>query len=137
MKQISTMPIGRCEGGFAILPNLPLAGAAVQSPDEVIIMAGGLGTSPPSPDLRTKVPNADFRSVGGHSIDYHRRPLWWLKGLFNITLCVNYLRAQCLEEHLAMVRAMERMSPFVRETTAMGTAGALSLRKRPETCVFW
>jgi dTDP-glucose pyrophosphorylase len=122
-EQILHLPITDETGVVHDLAYLPHLERQPLMNNEVVIMAGGLGTR--LRPLTEKVPKP-LVSVGG-------RPLIDIivdslveQGLTRITLCVNYL-SHMLEEHLGDGHRYGAQIQFVQETKRMGTAGALSL----------
>ncbi|MDM9620894.1 nucleotidyltransferase family protein [Rhizobium sp. S96] len=89
----------------------------------VVIMAGGLGTR-----LRpvTETVPKPMISVGGRPILETIIEQFQTQGFRSITLCVNHL-AQVIEEYFEDGAKFGVEITYVRESTRMGTAGALSL----------
>lgn len=132
-EQILHMPIVDDDGRVRDLAYLPLLEQQSSHRNEVVIMAGGLGTR--LRPLTEKVPKP-LISVGGRPLIDTIVDRLVAQGLSNITLCVNYL-GHMLEEHLGDGSRYGASFTFVRESKRMGTAGALSLLdKRPETSFF-
>lgn len=132
-EQILHMPIVDDDGRVRDLAYLPLLEQQSSHVNEVVIMAGGLGTR--LRPLTEKVPKP-LISVGGRPLIDTIIDRLVAQGLSNITLCVNYL-GHMLEEHLGDGSRYGANFTFVRENKRMGTAGALSLlQKRPETSFF-
>lgn len=132
-EQVLHMPIVDDEGRVHDLAYLPLLEQQSSHPNEVVIMAGGLGTR--LRPLTEKVPKP-LILVGGRPLIDTIIDRLVEQGLSNITLCVNYL-GHMLEEHLGDGSRYGASLTFVRENKRMGTAGALSLlERRPETSFF-
>lgn len=132
-EQILHMPIVDAEGRVRDLAYLPLFEQLSYPPNEVVIMAGGLGTR--LRPLTEKIPKP-LVAVGGRPLIDTIIDRLVAQGLTRITLCVNYL-GYMLEDHLGDGTRYGAHFSFVREDKRMGTAGALSLLKqRPLTTFF-
>lgn len=132
-EQILHMPIVDEEGRVLDLAYLPLLEQQPSLQNEVVIMAGGLGTR--LRPLTEKVPKP-LIPVGGRPLIDTIVDRLVAQGLTNITLCVNYL-GHMLEDHLGNGSRYGARFSYVRENKRMGTAGALSLlEKRPEASFF-
>ncbi|OCW56984.1 hypothetical protein AWJ14_07465 [Hoeflea olei] len=132
-EQILHMPIVDDDGRIRDLAYLPLLEQQSTHLNEVVIMAGGLGTR--LRPLTEKVPKP-LISVGGRPLIDTIVDRLVAQGLSNITLCVNYL-GHMLEEHLGDGSRYGARFTYVREDKRMGTAGALSLLKQRPGAPFF
>lgn len=122
-EQILHLPIIDSEGVLHDLAYLPAFEQLSHQENQVVIMAGGLGTR--LRPLTEKIPKPLVRVGDRPLIDTIVDSLV-SQGLTDITLCVNYL-GHMLEDHLQDGSQFGAKFTFVREEQRMGTAGALSL----------
>ncbi|PCI02470.1 MAG: alcohol dehydrogenase [Hyphomicrobiales bacterium] len=132
-EQILHMPLVDSEGVVHDLAYLPMLEQQPNRENEVVIMAGGLGTR--LQPLTEKIPKP-LVSVGGRPLIDTIIDRLVSQGLTQITLCVNYL-GHLLKEHLGDGSRYGANVMFVHENKRMGTAGALSLlERRPKVPFF-
>jgi dTDP-glucose pyrophosphorylase len=132
-EQILHLPIVNANGKFRDLAYLPFLEAPHHQDNEVVIMAGGLGSR--LRPLTEKIPKP-LIPVGGRPLIDTIVARLVSQGLTRITLCVNYL-GEMLEDHLGDGSKYGARVTFVHENKRLGTAGALSLLpKRPAKPFF-
>lgn len=122
-EQILHLPIVDHAGVLHDLAYLPAFEQLSHQENQVVIMAGGLGTR--LRPLTEKIPKPLIHVGDRPLIDTIVDSLV-SQGLTDITLCVNYL-GHMLEDHLQDGSKFGAKFTFVREEQRMGTAGALSL----------
>jgi dTDP-glucose pyrophosphorylase len=122
-EQILHLPIVTADGKFHDLAYLPALEAPHHLENDVVIMAGGLGSR--LRPLTDKIPKP-LVSVGGRPLIDTIVDGLVSQGLTRITLCLNYL-GEMLEEHLGDGSRYGATFTFVHEEKRLGTAGALSL----------
>lgn len=122
-EQILHLPIIDHAGVLHDLAYLPAFEQLSHQENQVVIMAGGLGTR--LRPLTENIPKPLIRVGDRPLIDTIVDSLV-SQGLNDITLCVNYL-GHMLEDHLQDGSKFGAKFTFVREEQRMGTAGALSL----------
>jgi dTDP-glucose pyrophosphorylase len=132
-EQILHLPIVDEAGILRDLAYLPAFEQLSYQENQVIIMAGGLGTR--LRPLTENVPKP-LISVGGRPLIDIIVDNLVAQGLSDITLCVNYL-GHMLEDHLGDGSKFGARFTFVREKERMGTAGALSLLPQAPTKSFF
>lgn len=132
-EQILHLPLVDEDGILRDLAYLPAFEQLLYQENEVVIMAGGLGTR--LRPLTENIPKP-LVTVGGRALIDIIVDNLVAQGLTNITLCVNYL-GHMLEEHLGDGSKFGARFTFVREEERMGTAGALSLLPTTPTKSFF
>lgn len=132
-EQILHLPLVDTDGVVRDLAYLPDLEQQPHLGNEVVIMAGGLGTR--LRPLTETVPKPLVPIAGRPLIDIIIDNLVG-QGLTRITLCVNYL-GHMLEDHLGDGTRYGAQIAFVHEEKRMGTAGALSLLKQRPSAPFF
>lgn len=132
-EQILHLPLVDEAGVLHDLAYLPAFEHLPKQENQVIIMAGGLGTR--LRPLTENVPKP-LVLVGGRPLIDSIIDNLVSQGLTDITLCVNYL-GHMLEDHLGNGSKLGARLSFVREEQRMGTAGALSLLPSVPTQSFF
>ncbi|MHB0952149.1 MAG: nucleotidyltransferase family protein [Allorhizobium sp.] len=132
-EQILHLPIVDETGVLRDLAYLPAYEQRSHPENQVVIMAGGLGTR--LRPLTDNIPKPLISVAGRPLIDTIIDNLV-SQGLTNITLCVNYL-GHMLEDHLGDGVKLGAQLTYVREEQRMGTAGALSLLPNKPTSSFF
>lgn len=132
-EQILHLPIVDESGELKDLAYLPLFEQLSNNDNQVIVMAGGLGTR--LRPLTESLPKPLIPVRGRPLIDGIIDNLV-AQGFTDITFCVNYL-GHMLEDHLEDGTKYGARFSYVREEQRLGTAGALALLpSKPNTSFF-
>lgn len=132
-EQILHLPIVDGEGILHDLAYLPAFEQLSHQENQVVVMAGGLGTRlrPLTETIPKPLVHVGDRPLIDTIVD-----ALVAQGFADITFCVNYL-GHMLEDHLQDGSRYGARFTFVREEQRMGTAGALSLLPMRPTLPFF
>lgn len=117
------LPVVDPQGRIVDLLTLDELTRAPERPHQVVIMAGGLGTR--LSELTRNTPKPMLK-VGGRPILETIIANYAAQGFHRFWLSVNY-KAEQIEEHFGDGSRMGVEIGYLRETTRLGTGGALSL----------